>query len=256
VRGGDDKDTSRHRVFMQANRLKVVMGDGVRESQATMLDLDAQTITQIDYPARTYTRATVAEYVDLVRHGWRGKGEATRQTLRAGKDLEERLRSLPSEQRRAVEAMMKPGEQPVAAMPPRPDHCGRDKVDVKTTGRRITVAGYAASGFLLLSGGRPDSEVYIAPDITAAREIDPDKLERIIAELVKAMPHCPPRGQMFGADPMWKLMKDGYPVRSIGMQGGRMIEVVKAEVRPLGADEFEPPAGFARRTPKEMLGGK
>ena len=64
-----------------------------------------------------------------------------------------------------------------------------------------------------------------------------------------------PRGGMFGADPMWKLMKDGYPVRSAGKDGGT-TEVVKAESRSLGANEFEPPTGFARKTLQEMMGGR
>jgi hypothetical protein len=54
---------------------------------------------------------------------------------------------------------------------------------------------------------------------------------------------------------MWKLMKDGYPVRSVGKDGGT-TEVVKAESRSLGANEFEPPTGFARKTLKEMMGGR
>ena len=69
------------------------------------------------------------------------------------------------------------------------------------------------------------------------------------------MPQCTTRGGMFGADPMWKLMKDGYPVRSVGKDGAT-TEVVKAESRSLGANEFEPPTGFARKTLKEMMGGR
>lgn len=254
VRGGD-KETSRHRIFMQGNRLKVVMGDGMRERQATLLDLDRQTIVQIDYPGRVYTPATAAEYASLVGRGWRAKpGPAKPAAPSLSKDREERLRALPPDQRRALEAMVKPAREP--APPPTPEDCARDGVDARTTGRRITVAGYEASGYLLTSHGKPHSEVYIAPAITAAREIDPDKLERIVGEVLKAMPECPPRGRMIGADPMWKLIKDGYPVRILTMQGGRLIEVVKAEARLLGADEFEPPAGFTRTTPQEMMGGK
>jgi len=61
---------------------------------------------------------------------------------------------------------------------------------------------------------------------------------------------------MFGADPVWKLMKDGYPVRSVDKDGGDVTEVVKAESRSIGASEWEPPAGFARKALKEMMGGK
>jgi hypothetical protein len=40
------------------------------------------------------------------------------------------------------------------------------------------------------------------------------------------------------------------------MDSGHITAVVKAERRSLGANGFEPPAGFALRTLEEMMGGK
>jgi hypothetical protein len=108
----------------------------------------------------------------------------------------------------------------------------------------------------VFSNGKLDSEVWIAPAITAVSEIDPAKLERMMREMLKALPQCPPRGQLFGADPVWKLMKDGYPVRSVEQGGGTVTEVVKAESRSIGAAEFQAPAGFARKPLSELMGGK
>jgi hypothetical protein len=252
---GRGMDGSTQRLFLQANRLKVVHNEGALTTQATVMDLDAQTITQIDYQQRTYTTATAKEYADLMRDGFKTMGEQMGQMQSQMKELEEQLKTLPPEQRRAVEAMMKQAQQGPAGSTGKPEECVPDKVDVKGTGKRMTVAGYDASGYQVFSNGDLDSEVYIAPGITAVREIDPRKLERMVSEMMKAMPQCSTRGGMFGADPMWKLMKDGYPVRSVGKDGG-IIEVVKAESRSLGANEFEPPTGFARKTLKEMIGGR
>jgi hypothetical protein len=242
---------SPQRLYLQANRLKVTTTEGTRTTQAMVMDLDAQTITQIDYTQRTFTTATAKEYADLMRQGFQAMGEQMGQM----KELEEQLKSLPPEQRRAVEAMMKQMQQSAAGASKQPEDCVPDKVDVKSTGKRTTVAGYDASGYQVFSNGDFDSEVFIAPAITAAREIDPKKLERMVSEMMKAVPQCPPRGRMFGSDPMWKLMKDGYPVRSVGKDGAT-TEVVKAESRSLGANEFEPPTGFARKSLKEMMGGR
>ena len=242
---------SQQRLFLQANRLKVTTTEGTRTTQAMVMDLDAQTITQIDYTQRTFTTATAKEYADLMRQGFQAMGEQMGQM----KELEEQLKSLPPEQRRAVEAMMKQMQQSAAGASKQPEDCVPDKVDVKSTGKRMTVAGYDASGYQVFSNGDFDSEVFIAPAITAAREIDPKKLERMVSEMMKALAQCPPRGRMFGSDPMWKLMKDGYPVRSVGKDGAT-TEVVKAESRSLGANEFEPPTGFARKSLKEMMGGR
>ena len=258
MKGGGD-DNNRQRLFLQQNRLKTLVMDGANVTNAVVMDLDAQTITQIDYKQRAYTTATAAEYAALMRQGFEKMGEAAGQMQSQMKELEEQLKNLPPEQRRQIEAMMKQAQgaqRPSAAPQAKPEDCTPDKVDVKRTGKSITVAGYEASGYQVFTNGKLDSEVWIAPAITAAREIDPQKLERMMKEMMKALPHCPPRGQMFGADPMWKLMKDGYPVRSVDKDGGSVIEVVKAESRSLGATEFQAPAGFARKTLQEMMGGK
>jgi hypothetical protein len=220
-----------------------------------VMNLDAQTIVHVDYPARTYTTATVAEYAEMMGQASRAMGDATR-PMPQMKEMEQQLQALPPEQRRAIEAMMRQNQPAMGA--PRAatvGDCGRDSGETQPLGRKITVAGYEASGYLLLVNGKRDSEIYVAPAITAAREIDPEKLERMVQTLLKAMPQCPPR-QMFGGDPSWKLMKEGYPVRSVGLESGVMTEVVKAEQRALGVDEFEPPTGFARSTLKEMMGGR
>ena len=258
MKGGGD-DNNRQRLFLQQNRLKTLVMDGANVTNAVVMDLDAQTITQIDYKQRAYTTATAAEYAALMRQGFEKMGEAAGQMQSQMKELEEQLKNLPPEQRRQIEAMMKQaqGAQRSPAQPQgKPEDCTPEKVDVKRTGKSMTVAGYEASGYQVFTNGKLDSEVWIAPAITAAREIDPQKLERMMKEMMKALPHCPPRGQMFGADPMWKLMKDGYPVRSVDKDGGSVIEVVKAESRSLGATEFQAPAGFARKTLQEMMGGK
>jgi hypothetical protein len=186
-------------------------------------------------------------------------GEAMGQMQSQMKELEEQLKQLPPEQRRQIEAMMK-GAQAQAQAAKKPQltaaDCAPDKVDVKRTGNNIRVAGYDATGYQVFSNGKLDSEVWIAPAITAVSEIDPAKLERMMREMLKALPQCPPRGQLFGADPVWKLMKDGYPVRSIETAGGTVTEVVKAESRSIGAAEFQAPAGFARKPLSELMGGK
>ena len=258
MKGGGD-DNNRQRLFLQQNRLKTLVMDGANVTSAVVMDLDAQTITQIDYKQRAYTTATAAEYAALMRQGFEKMGEAAGQMQSQMKELEEQLKNLPPEQRRQIEAMMKQAQgaqRPTVQPQGKPEDCTPEKVDVKRTGKSITVAGYEASGYQVFTNGKLDSEVWIAPAITAAREIDPQKLERMMKEMMKALPHCPPRGQMFGADPMWKLMKDGYPVRSVDKDGGSVIEVVKAESRSLGATEFQAPTGFARKTLQEMMGGK
>ena len=250
--------SQRQRLFMQANRLKSVVLDGDRMSMAVIMDLDAQTITQIDYQQRAYTTATAGEYAELMRQGFQQMGQAMRGMEAQIKQMEAQLKDLPPEQRRQIEAMMRQMQQQrgEGKGPGGAADCVPERVEVRRNGTSATVAGYASTGYEVLTDGTLDSEVFIAPAITAAREVDPQKLERMMREMLQALPHCPPRGQMFGADPAWKLMKEGYPVRTVEKDGRGIVEVVKAESRAIEAGEFQPPAGFVRKPLKELMGGK
>jgi len=251
--------TERHRQLLQSNRIKTVTFDGDKITQSVVMDLDAQTILHVDHADRVYTIATATEYAEMMKQGLEAAGQMGGQMAQQLKEMEKELKNLPPEQRRQIEAMMKQAQPPgtrQGTSASKPEDCAADKVDIKGTGKRVSVAGYDATGYQLFTNGKLDSEVFIAPAITAIREIDPAKLERMMREIVQAMPQCPPRGQLLGADPVWKLMKDGYPVRSVDQGGGSVTEVTKAESRSIAASEFQPPAGFARKTLKELMGGK
>jgi hypothetical protein len=249
VRGGSSERQSQ-RLFLQANQLKSVSLAGGKPAQAMIMDLEGQTITHVDYERRVYMTATVKEYAAAMREGMQTARDAMAQ-------MQEQLKQLPPEQRRQIEEMMRAqqgGARPAPGTPP--GECVPNKIDIKPTGKRVTVAGFEATGYEIFNNDVLDSEVWIAPAITAVREIDPQKLEGMVKEMMAAFPSCPPKGQMFGADPVWRLMKDGYPVRSSDKSNGHMTEVTKAESRPLGGAEFQAPAGFTRKTLKEMMGGR
>jgi hypothetical protein len=251
--------TERNRQLLQANRIKTVSFEGDKVTQSVVMDLDAQTILHIDHAERVYTIATAKEYAEMMKQGFEAVGQMGQQMAEQFKEMEKELKNLPPEQRRQIEAMMKQA-QPQGSKPGapalKPEDCAPDKTDIKRTGKTVNVAGYDAIGYQLFTNGKLDSEVFIAPAITAIREIDPAKLERMMREIVRALPQCPPRGQLIGADPVWKLMKDGYPVRSVEQAGGSVTEVTKAESRSIAAGEFQPPTGYARKTLKELMGGK
>ena len=212
------------------------------------MDLEAQTLTHVDYGRRAYMTATVQEYAEAMREGMQAASDSMAH-------VRKQLEQLPPEQRRQIEEMMRAQQGAPRPAPP-PGECVPNKIDIKSTGKRLTVAGFEATGYEIFANDVLDAEVWIAPAITAVREIDPQKLERMVKEMMAAFPQCPPRGQMFGADPVWKLMKDGYPVRTTDKSHGHSTEVTKAESRALGGAEFQAPAGFTRKSLKETMGGR
>lgn len=225
----------RQQVMMQANRIKSVVFEGGKPVSAFVVDLDAQTLTQVDYKERYYFTATVQEYVQTFRGAMSG----------VMKEMQEALKGMSAEDRKVMEQMMPQQAQP---------DCREPRTELRKTGQQTTVAGYPATRYDLLEDGKAASELWIAKGITAWRELDGKKLERFMAQMAK-LAGCPGQGRRVasGADQSWKLAGEGYPVRTVERRGGTMVEVVKAERRAIPAEEFQPPAGFARKSLREVM---
>ena len=235
----------RQQVLVQANRMKSVMlGPDGRPAATFILDLDAQTITHVDYQQRQVMTAAVQEYVQAIR----GAQEAG--MAQAMREMQERLKSMPPEQRQMAEQMMRSQMGQAGGTG---QECREPRTEVRRTGQQATIAGYPAVRYDVLADGKLEAEVWAAPAITAWRELDPRKLERFTAEMAKLAGCGPGRPGLLGADASWKLSSEGYPVRTVD-PGGVTIEVVKAESRTIPAAEFQPPAGFARKTLRDMMG--
>jgi hypothetical protein len=228
----------------------VTLGPDGQPAAAFILDLEGQTITQVDYRGRQYVAATVQEYVQGVQRAQqRGAGERRE----AMKQLQRQLEGMSPEQRKLVEEMLK---QQMAGGPGAQE-CKPPRVETRRSGQQATVAGYPAVRFDVLADGAPESEMWIARGLGAWSEIDRQKLERLSAEMAK-LAGCGPgsRGRL-GADPSWQLAAEGYPVRVVGRgPDAETVEVVKAETRALPAAEFQPPPGFTRKSLAEMTGGR
>jgi hypothetical protein len=248
-------EASRQQILVQQNRIKTLsVGPDGRPSHAVILDLNADTITNVDYQRRQYVTATLQEYVQAMS----GAAQAAAgQMAEARKQMEEALKNVPPEQRKAMEQMLR-GQ--MAQGPPGAADCAEPRREVRKTGQQATVAGFPAVRYEILANGQMESEVWMAPSLQVARELDAKKLEQFTTALAKATPMCPGQAAGPSGDPTWKLISEGFPVRTrvggSGPGGGVAVEVVKAETRSLGAGEFQPPGGFARKTLRDMMRGQ
>ena len=237
-------DTSRQQIILQTDRMKtVILDSGGQPRVAFMVDLDAQTITQIAYLDRHYVTATVQEHIEAMRTAQRAAAEQMAEGMKA---MKERTKDLTPTDRKAVEEMMRAQMRLNGALPP---ECPTPRRELRTTGHRDTIAGYPAIRYDVLSDGKPDSEVWIAADITAWRELDPRKLERFSTEMAKLSGCAGSRGsaRLRPVDPSLKLAGEGFTVRAVDRASGAIQEVVKAERRSVPPAEFEPPLDFERK---------
>lgn len=236
----------RQHLFIDANRMKTLtFGPDGRPAHAVIVDLNAETLTQVNYGDQQYVTATFQEYVQAMT----GAAQAAAgQMAEARKQMEQALKDMPPEQRKAMEERMRGQTGPGGAP------CVEPRRELRKTGQQATIAGYPAVRWEVVADGRVESEVWVAPGLGAAKELDARKLEQFAGAMSRAAACGPGAGAARSTDPAWKLAAEGYPVRTVVPAGGIALEVVKAESRAVPASEFQPPAGFARKTLREMMG--
>jgi hypothetical protein len=258
--GGQDRQV----LTLSANRMKTTMLDrSGKPAQTWIMDLDAQTLTSVDYERRTAATGTVQEYVESMQAATQAMGG---QMAEAMQQMQEAMKRMSPEQRQMMEQMLRQsgsGGAPPGGAPPA-EACRQPKVEVRPTGQTAQIAGFPATRYDIFEDGKPAEELWVSKAITAWQEIDPRKMERFAQEMTKAVQSLPgcgrDRARRAGADPndpAWKLAGEGYPVRSVDRRTGEgtTVEVVKAESRAVPLTEFQPPVGFTRQSFKELMGG-
>lgn len=232
--GGD----VRQQVVVQQNRMKtVVLDPDGRPGAAFIVDLDGDTITQVDYAEKTYATTPIREYVKTM--------SAMQQA--ASRQMAEMLKNVPPEHRQTMDEHLR---QRMGAGPAQ--ECQEPKVELRATKETATIAGFPAVRHDVLSDGTPELQVWVARSLTAWREIDPTKLQRFASEMAK-LAACGSGARGLGGDAAWRVAREGYPVRTVDPSGAT-VEVREAVTRAVPATEFQPPAGFARRTLGEIMG--
>ena len=238
-------EESKQQIAMQANQMKTLLLDpDGKPKMAFILDLNTETVTQVNYRDRSYTTAKVQEYAQMIQGAMK----------RATSAMDEAMKDVPAEQRQMVEKMMRSRTPQASA---KPEDCPEAKIEMRKTGQQATIAGYPSLIYEVVADGKAESELWIAKGITAWKELDQKKLERLMTEMSAAAPGCGPgqgRHGGFGKDQAWKLASEGYAVKTVDRSGsGTVVEVTKAETRVLPASEFQPPAEFAAKSLSEMM---
>ncbi len=233
---------SKQKIAMQANQMKTLMlNPEGKPEMAFVLDLNNETVTQVNYRDRAYSTAKVQEYAQIIQDTIKSATSA----------LDEALKDLPPEQREMMEKMMRSRIPQAGA---KPEACVEPRIEMRKTGQQATIAGHPSISYEVLANGKPESELWIAKSITAWKELDSKKLERLMTELTALNPGCGAEQTGFGRNKAWKLANEGYAMKTVDrIGGGSSVEVTKAESRSIPASEFQPPAGFTRKDLSEMM---
>jgi hypothetical protein len=237
-------------VIVQENHIKVtVLNKKKIPKNAVIMNLDTETITQVDYDSEQYTAAALQEYGQLLQTLQSSVLPAMAEVMKRGQG---QLKALSPEQRGTIEQML--GSQSPTAGQAASDCPEPPPTEMRKTEQKDTIAGYAARRYDLLVDQKTQSELWIAKDITISQELDAEKMARFSAELAK-LATCNPtvgRRDLFSDGLSWQVINEGYPVRIVHPDDQRTVEVVKAEPRTVPDSEFQPPAGFSATPLRHM----
>ena len=172
--------------------------------------------------------------------------------------MQEALKNVPESERRKIEEMMKQ-RMPSAAQAP-----GRPTTELRDTGERATKNGYPCRKYEVWRDGRKIRELWVTDwgNLEGGAEMENGfrEMAKFMRELMKKLTDGLPGGGGLGGpgdDTIFEHFEemDGFPVvtRGFGDDGSLEDESTLRSTRrrTLDPDEFEPPAGYKRRT---MLG--
>ena len=163
--------------------------------------------------------------------------------------MQEALKNVPEAERRKIEEMMKQ-RMPSQAAPQRPTS------ELRKTGERGTKNGYPCVKYDVYRDGRKVRELWVTDwdNVEGGSEVVDtfEDMADFFQELMDALPDFGQGGDT--ADPAFAHMKEigGFPVVTREFDDDGSLEdestLRSARRRTLDPSEFEPPAGYKRRT--------
>ncbi len=174
------------------------------------------------------------------------------QMSQVNQQLAEALKNVPPEQRPMMERMMKQRMPQMQAAP------ARANIEVVATGERDTHQGYPCVKYEVLEDGVKARELWVTDwdHVEGGDEVVElfKEMAGFFQEMLDALPRFGASGGRSFDDNLFEFMDrmNGFPVvtREFSSQGELTDESVlrSVEARSLGPDEFEPPAGYKRRS--------
>ena len=238
--------TNKLQMTFQDNKMKsVTFGEKGSPENAVIFDVEAQTMTNIDYGRKQVMVGSTTDFKKMMEG-------AQSAMAKARKQMEAQMKNMPPEQRLMMEQMMK---ERMPAMAAQPQDCPEPpKTEIRATGDQETIAGFATSGYDVLENGQLKSQVWIAEDIAIRDEFDIAKMQQLAETMASTQP-CQTRqqGGGFQNKGVWELTKQGFPARIVDKKGSDKTEIVSAERQTVAAEEFIAPKGFQTQSMKQMM---
>jgi hypothetical protein len=212
-----------------AKKFKTVQSGG--DGGIIIMRLDKELMWNIDPKKKTYEEMTFAE-LEQVASKAGGNMDA------AMTKMKEQMKDMPEEQRKMMEKMMG-GKMPNA------DSNDEGKLNVKKTGDKKTVSGYACTKYILTHGNDEFMTLWVTKDVKGF-----DALASDWKEFSKRMASLSQRFAKGSSDAFLKI--DGFPMEtSMKMMGNEIVTTTtKVERTAIAPSEFDLPSGYTKQPSK------
>jgi len=215
--------------YLDAGRLRIETRTQEGDELLVIFRADKPVAWTIDLNEETYYELTPAKIAKM-----------REQMDRMQQEMEDALKQMPPEQRRAAEQMMEQmGQTPGT---PR-------ATTVRVLGRGEKIDSFVCTRYEVLRGGEREEEIWAAP--LEQLQLRPDEYKTLVA-LVRLFEPLGPQGPTsqlgtLAASESEGEKIEGFPVRALSYENGRAFaeeRVVRAERQSFDATLFELPAGL------------
>lgn len=238
------KESSKQKIkskfYFSKNRVKSLQGNS-----EIIINYNSNQIFIVDSGRKLYWGSTIDEYIS----------EIARSVAQSRKKLEESLKNMPPEQRKAIEEEMKkqglrlPGEAKQSDM--------KVQVRIEKTPDKQTMAGYDATKYKIYTDGVVYQEIWVSDEVSVYKDIDMNKMndfQNRVNETLSSL-YSGKGGSVESSLEYQKLLEKGYPLKTVQVVGQNkgIIEVVNAKETEIGNSEFEIMKGFRKTILEEVM---
>ena len=230
--------------YYQDNKIKTVGEGGI-----TIIDFEKGVLISTNPQEKTYIEEPIAEFMKTM-------AQAMESSMAALKEqMAKQMEGMSPEQRKTMEEMM--SKQGIKMPGQEPEEKPQVSIEVEKLGKTEEIAGFKATAYRVVVDGKPEEEIWIAPEINISKEIDFEKMEKLQKEMSKSLEASFGAGKAGYRESekyMKLVMEGGYPVREVDLGTNNVEqEVVRAEKKSIPDGEFQPPQGYKKVSLKEWM---
>jgi hypothetical protein len=217
--------------YFSRNRFKAVQGSSI-----LIINYNTGRIFISDRNRKLYWSGTIDEYINGIRD----------YMAQAKVEMEESMKDIPPEQRRAIEEEMMRSRGSIEA----------GRIRIEKTSDRQTIAGYRATKYRVYLDENSYQEIWVSEDLDISKDMDMKKIEDFQNRINRAVGSVYSKGTRVEESSEYQsLFEKGYPLKIVHVVGQNrgVIEVTNVKETEIPDREFEVPEGYTRTTLQEII---